>query len=199
MDKAIAGLYKEAAKFVAVRRHKHSERNKHKRMDSYLDTYGKWTRIGSGHYGEAWVHEFWPTFALKISGRSNWGSNWYRHRAGDSAPRLDAWPVFAKHCMDNPSVHLPKVLHYEEVSEGIVWAITPKYTKGTQPRWERPATVLRVMEAVERAGDLERLEPWVAGLVELQYNHGLTLDIHSENYMYDTEGNVVIIDPFSTL
>lgn len=196
----LAQFRKEAAKFVAVRR---TKKRRRARIGNDIDGHGLWTKLGSGYYGEAWVHDKWPEFALKISGRAGWGDpHWFYRTDDDSryssstAPRLDAWPVFAKHCQEHPHQHLPKVLHIETVSRGITWAVMPKYEK-VEWQWQAPAVVLALTEYYQ---DPESDIPpeWVKNLVDLAEKYGLTFDMHSGNYMQDDEYNVVIIDPFST-
>ena len=200
MDKAIAGLYKEAAKFVAVRRTKH----RHKaRISATAEYHAHWHRIGCGHYGEAWVNSAWPEYVLKVSGRAGWGDDYWRYDAyyyEGNAPRLDAWPTFAKHCLDNPNKHLPKIMHYEETSRGVSWAIMPKYNKFTD--YGTPDVVDHLTWAFgnpDEALENEGADYWVNKLVQVGEVNQFTYDMHWGNFMCDKDGTVVIVDPFSTV
>ena len=200
MDKAIAGLVREATKFVAVRRTK----RRHKaRISTTAEYHAHWSRIGNGHYGEAWVNSAWPEFVLKVSGRAGWGDDYWRYDADDyggDAPRLDAWPTFAKHCIDNPNKHLPKIMHYEETSRGVSWAVMPRYIKVDS--WGTPAIVEHLTWAFrnpEEALDNEGADYWVNKLVKVCEDNHLTYDMHWGNFMSDLDGNVIIVDPFSTV
>lgn len=80
--------------------------------------------LGSGYYGEAWQHEDYPEWVVKVSGYAGWA---YEHPLDQEPDRLDAWPVFARHCAAEPHKNLPKIVHLEQMTERMTWAIMPLY------------------------------------------------------------------------
>lgn len=167
-------------RMVAVRRHKLARR------DERPPSVPGWTLIGTGHFGEAWVHDEHPDLVLKISGPAGWGGG-YRAYVGDIGhTRYDAWPVYARYCMQNPGLHLPKIYHLEQVSRGIAWGVMPRYNDGD--------TIAR--DAARRA--LRGGSHGLAGVRQMRDAMGLSVDVHEGNVMRCPETNDwILTDPFS--
>lgn len=181
---------KECERFVAVRRHK-MRRNGGRYCPELL---APWTFLGSGHFGEAWEHVDYPGLVLKISGRAGWGSSRVHSEYGTDCSRLDAWPVFARHCMAHPHRHLPTVLHVQDVSQGMTWGVLNHlYSSGGYTDKHE------FINVCERALAGRNVGPkWLWPLRQMVDALGIEVDVHSGNVMYDIEaGCYVLTDPFS--
>ena len=167
-------------RMVAVRRHKLSCR-----PSSLLGVPG-WTLIGTGHFGEAWVHADHPDLVLKISGPAGWGGGYRAYDEDIGVTHYDAWPIYARYCMQNPGRHLPKIYHLEQVSRGIAWGVLPRYDEGDTS----------TADAARRA-----LRDGSHGLAEVRQMRdamGLSVDVHDGNVMVCPEtGDWILTDPFS--
>lgn len=180
-----------ASEFVAVQRHKHRTRAKERYMDH---TSAGWRLLGTGHFSIVCRHVEYPQYALKLSGRAGFGDR--SSRPAYCEPRsLDAWPVFAQCCAQHPHKHLPKILHFEQLSLGMCWAVMPVYMKsGEMPDEAREAVTDKVERWLKgRARAPRFMWPVVRMVSEL----GFAVDLHSGNIMVDDDGNWVLTDPFS--
>lgn len=167
-------------RMVAVRRHKLSCR-----PPSQLGVPG-WTLIGTGHFGEAWVHADHPELVLKISGPAGWGNGYRAYDEDIGATRYDAWPIYARYCMQNPGRHLPKIYHLVQVSRGIAWGVMPRYDEGDAS----------TMDAAR--GALRDGSHGLAGVRQMRDAMGLSVDVHEGNVMVCPEtGDWILTDPFS--
>ena len=180
-------------------------RSKHRAWTRIIDRdkgHGMWRRIGAGHYGEAWAHTMYPDLVLKISGRAQWGNDVFYFEEDylyNMKVRLDAWPVFARHCRDNPHPKLPKIMHFEQPSEGMAWAVLPRYrsmdeySPGVYDRLDHERIKLREMlQGLETAPD------WMWPLRQMAGSLYFRVDLHSGNVMVDPKtGELIITDPFS--
>lgn len=180
----------EARKFFYTRKQKFRKKS---RTDRHAEQIGQWAKLGDGYYGEAWEHYDYPGLALKISGPSGWGyeSDWSL-RNGDV--KEDVWPAFAKACMLNPHMNLPRIMHFEEVA-GFAWGVMPKYITCDEQRY------IRIRERLQAALYGRTVaEHWMLPLIEVARNTpDIALDLHTGNVMLDPETMVpVIIDPFSS-
>lgn len=182
---------KECERFVAVRRHK----MRRKGTPSCPEISERWELLGSGHFGEAWAHEDYPDLVLKISGRAGWGSARVHYgEYGVDCSRLDAWPVFARHCMAHPHRHLPTVLHVHGVSQGMTWGVLNRlYSTGGY------IDKLEFIGVCERALAGDDFGPqWLWPLRQMVDALGVEVDVHTGNVMYDEEADCfVLTDPFS--
>jgi hypothetical protein len=156
-----------------------------------------WCKLGSGYYGVALRHVDYPEYCLKISGRAGWGYN-YATSVQDDSRRLDAWPVFAEHCKNNPHEHLPEILHFARVSEAMTWAIMPTYIDYGE-HYARYANH-RINEIhMMLDGQIDCTEPWLWPLRQMANGMYMEVDLHDGNVMHNPKTNTfVIIDPFST-
>lgn len=182
---------KECESFVAVRRHK-MRRNGARHCPELL---AHWECLGSGHFGEAWGHCDYPDLVLKISGRAGWGnSRVHDGEYGTDCARLDAWPVFARHCMAHPHKHLPTVLHVQGVSQGMTWGVMRRLTPHA---WI--TGVDEFMRKCMRALSGRSIGPqWLWPLRQMVDALGVEVDLHMGNVMYDMEAKcLVLTDPFS--
>lgn len=181
---------KECERFVAVRRHKMRRNGARHCPELFI----QWTCIGSGHFGEAWAHDDYPDLVLKISGRAGWGASREHGYYGMDCSRLDAWPVFARHCMAHPHMHLPTVLHVRDVSPGMTWGVLKRlHKKGGY------TDVYEFIRVCERAlAGLSVGPQWLWPLRQMVDALGVEVDVHSGNVMYDMEAECfVLTDPFS--
>ena len=168
-------------RMVAVRRHKLSCR-----PPSQLGVPG-WTLIGTGHFGEAWVHADHPDLVLKISGPAGWGGGYRAYDEDTGATHYDAWPIYARYCMQNPGPHLPKIYHLVQVSRGIAWGIMPRYADGGDDG---------IRDAARAA--LRDGTHGLAGVRQMRDAMALSVDVHSGNVMVCPEtGDWILTDPFS--
>ena len=184
---------RECAKFFAIRRHKHSPNTD--AGTSEAGHTGAWTRLGTGHYGEAWVHYAYHELVLKISGPAGWGNyTGPRYAAARGRLRPDAWPVYAEHCMNNPSKHLPKVYALHRESPRMTWGILKRYNES---QW---GAVYPGLSEVKQAlyGEDDGPE-WLWPLKQMVDGLGMTVDLHGGNIMEDDDGTWIITDPFSTV
>lgn len=167
-------------RMVAVRRHKMANH-----PPSLLCVPG-WEMIGTGHFGEAWVHAEHPDLVLKISGPAGWGAGYRAYNEHDDATHYDAWPIYARYCLQNPGQHLPKIYHLVQVSRGIAWGVMPRYDDGS--------TVTR--DAARMA--LQAGSHGLAGVRQMRDAMGLSVDVHEGNVMVCPEtGDWILTDPFS--
>lgn len=157
-----------------------------------------WTLLGSGHYGEAWSHCACPDSVVKISGPASWGKLGREHYRYNTYA-LDAWPVFARHCMAHPHKNLPAILHFEQVSPSMAWAIMPRYgfveSSMSENFRRKVSDALRGLNPVHQPAADEWLWPLRQMCDALEF----TVDVHHGNVMRDTHSNEFILtDPFST-
>lgn len=177
---------------VGIRKHKHRRSTRWPtpmHQEDFLYLQG-WQRIGAGHFGEAWQHQDYPDLVLKLSGFAGFGQDCQYDTV--DAPALDAWPVYARHCQAHPHEHLPEILHFEQPSQRIAWAIMPVYLSvdeaAEQQDW------LWVREAI-LDGDTDA--DWLWPIIGMQESLRFTVDLHDANVMFKPDGTYVITDPFS--
>ena len=152
-----------------------------------------WGMLGSGCFGEAWEHVNHPGLVVKVSGRASFG-----HRESDtfeSASDLthDSWQVYAQYCHKHPHMHLPKIMHFERINASVAWAIMPKYMPynpapgqdTTRPRWQGWLS-----------GDRDAPE-WLWPIIGMASSLCMDVDLHSYNVMQDSDGTLIMTDPFS--
>lgn len=175
------------------------------------NTCSDWRLLGRGHYSEAWAHHQWPDLVLKISGPAGWGADdvWSSYKGKEYVPKMDAWPVFARHCMQSPHMHLPTVYHVEQFSQHMSWGVIERYSvwdywtstdgealaKQNQERtWHEVARDILKGHTRADAG-----WEWMWPLRQMASAMHFTVDLHSGNIMRDTRtGNLIITDPFSS-
>lgn len=179
-----------ASEFVSVKRHLYRTRAKERLP---YGTLRNWHCIGTGHFSKVYKHADYPQYALKLSGRAGFGDS--TNPPYDRQRGLDAWPVFAQCCAQNPHKHLPKILHFEQLSLGMCWAVMPVYmNSGEMPDEAREA----VMDKVERwLKGRARAPRFMWPVVRMVRELGFSVDIHSGNIMVDDDGSWVLTDPFS--
>lgn len=191
MDQNVQDFVKQAQAFFYVRRTKF--RNKNSRLPLNVPAWGDWTRLGSGHYGEAWEHEMYPGLVMKISGPSGWGED-YKGACGAESGN-DIWPEYAQACMQSPHENLPKVHHLEHHGR-LAWGVLPRYDAA--PGYMIDSEVVqRFKRAMRREIEAEY---WMLPILEVTRLENCTLDLHSGNIMQDPDtGDVIITDPFSAV
>jgi len=195
MATELEAFIRVAGQFFQLRRHKHSASC---RVEILRESYGCWYRLGSGFYGEAWAHTGFYGLVLKISGPAGWGCptlNQPHWSAADyGGMRLDAWPLFARHCMAHPYKNLPEIMHFEQVTQRMAWAVMPRY----DVVYCMPYGAMEVRNALE--GDaLGPVAEWIWPLVQMASGLHIEVDLHTNNVMEDpVTGEWIILDPFST-
>ena len=148
-----------------------------------------WEKLGSGAFGEAWGHEDHFGYVVKISGRSEFGTN----RLADEKPSLDGWPTFAQHCQANPHPNLPKIMHFERLSLGVSFGIMPWYE--TIDRIRDADIVDEWYDYLEGGGGAPE---WLWPIIGMRGALGMMVDLHSRNVMRDpVTGEYIMTDPFS--
>lgn len=178
---------REARKLFMLRRTKW---RKTARSDYEANREGRWTKLGSGYYGEAWEHSDHPGFVVKISGVSGWG---YDTPGMTTDARDDIWQDYAEVCRDNPHPNLPRIMHFERMGR-LAWAIMPAYERYCEGTYEPVVENFKAVMRRERVA-----EAWMLPMVDLARQPYVAVDLHDENVMYDPEsGEVIITDPFST-
>lgn len=113
--------------------------------------------------------------------------------------RLDAWPVFARHCMAHPHKHLPTVLHMQDVSQGMTWGVLRRLTPVRGALGERAQDVSRFITKcrVVLSGGVAGPQ-WLWPLRQMVDALGVEVDVHRDNVMYDKAAEcIVLTDPFS--
>jgi hypothetical protein len=138
---------------------------------------------------------------LKISGPAGWGHDIVESAMEHSERKqLDAWPVFARHCMQSPSEHLPVVHHVEQFSQSMTWGVLKRYDD-----WETTSRTREEREWHEAVRDMlyGQTAPqefaWVWPLKQMADALHFNVDLHSGNVMRDMDtGALVITDPFSS-
>ena len=152
-----------------------------------------WTRIGRGHFGEAWDHEDHQGLVVKISGRSGFGESCV---SLDREPPLDGWPTFAQHCLTHPHPNLPKILHFERLTVGVSFGIMPHYTS-IDPHSEYADGDI-VSEWLDYLEGAKGAPEWMWPIIGMRGALGMRVDLHSGNVMRDdTTGEYIMTDPFS--
>lgn len=151
-----------------------------------------WTKLGAGHFGEAWAHEDHMGYVVKISGRAAFGGD----AVHGAKPQLDGWPTFAQHCQANPHPNLPKILHFERLSVGISFGIMPYY------RGIDPYRVAADSEVVSKWRDYLDGGPgapaWMWPIIGMRGALCMRVDLHADNVMRDMDtGEYIMTDPFS--
>lgn len=151
-----------------------------------------WTKLGTGHFGEAWEHYDHVGYVVKISGRSGFGLGCVRA----SDPNLDGWPTFAQHCQANPHPNLPKILHFERLSVGISFGIMPYYgdidSSGVTAAGDIVSQWRDYLEGARGAPE------WMWPIIGMRGALGMCVDLHGGNVMRDDDtGEYIMTDPFS--
>lgn len=151
-----------------------------------------WTKMGAGHFGEAWEHEDHLGYVVKISGRAAFGVD----AIHSEDPSLDGWPTFAQHCKAHPHPNLPKILHFERLSVGISFGIMPYYGNidpyGTTADDEIVSQWRNYLEGGKGAPE------WLWPIIGMRGALGMRVDLHSGNVMMDMDtGEYIMTDPFS--
>ena len=151
-----------------------------------------WTKLGSGHFGEAWEHADHPGYVVKISGRAAFGGDSIR----TEKPSLDGWPTFAQHCQAHPHPNLPKILHFERLSVGISFGIMPCYQDiepyGVSADGELVSEWRHYLEGGKGAPE------WMWPIIGMRGALGMRVDLHGGNVMMDMDtGEYIMTDPFS--
>jgi len=179
---------RKAREFFYLRRHKASQHKPGPKNEQ--SWWNGWEKLGSGLYGEAWMHRDYPELVIKISGPSGWGYD-YDRGVYQNGGEHDAWPVFARHCQAHPHPHLPEILHFEQVSQGMAWAVMPKYEQ-----WPDTDDEFLQIQADLQAGTSEHA--WVWPLNQMCATLGFNVDLHDGNVMgHPDTGDWIITDPFS--
>lgn len=172
---------------VKLRSRKHSSHYRNTDTSCRLTGLGC-TKLGKGHFGEAWLVE--PGLVLKISGPAGWGKHESsRHNMQWYEGLRDAWPLFVEHCKGNPSKHLPRVYYTERLTSYITFAIMEELKEGgddaTRYQWERYIETMPT-----------DCPAWLLPIGEMAAA-GRSLDLHSDNVMVRADGTMVLTDPFS--
>lgn len=174
-----------------ARAHAHRRKLKYKR-GSYAAP--GWRELGSGWFGEAWEHADYPGLVVKVSGRAGFGHghdtsyNSYKYRPADS------WQVFAQYCHKHPHEHLPKIMHFERINTAVAWAIMPRYRAYCEHEHE----IQRLLWRGWLAGDRNAPE-WLWPVIGMAASLYLKVDLHSDNVMVDSDGTLIMTDPFSNM
>lgn len=150
-----------------------------------------WTRLGRGHFGEAWEHEDHLGLVVKISGRAGFGESYGRT---DIKPSLDGWPTFAQHCLTHPHPNLPKILHFERLTVGVSFGIMPHYNSidACNANGEIVSEWRDYLEGAKGAPE------WMWPIIGMRGALGMRVDLHSGNVMRDADtGEYIMTDPFS--
>ena len=151
-----------------------------------------WKKIGRGHFGEAWEHEDYPGYVVKISGRAAFG----RDALHTEKPSLDRWPTFAQHCQANPHPNLPKILHFERLSVGISFGIMPFYEEIDTSYGSADCAI--VAQWGDYLGGTPGAPAWMWPIIGMRDALGMRVDLHSDNVMRDMDtGECIMTDPFS--
>lgn len=151
-----------------------------------------WTKLGAGHFGEAWGHADHTGYVVKISGRAAFGAG----ALCTEKPSLDGWPTFAQHCRAHPHPNLPKILHFERLSVGISFGIMPYY-KGIDPDGVTADGEIVSQWRDYLAGGKGAPE-WMWPIIGMRGALGMVVDLHDGNVMMDMDtGDYIMTDPFS--
>lgn len=158
-----------------------------------------WRKLGSGNFGEAWVHCEFPDHVLKISGYSSWGRG-SSHNAGK-----DGWKKYIQWCMRRDEQHLPKAHLYHQEGE-FAFAIMPRYMGVGEGEFRTSicrdpeyATVSNMMSRWDQLPVHGAVAPskYMLDLVEFKDSNRLSGDMHSGNVMICPRENTwVLTDPF---
>lgn len=149
-----------------------------------------WHKLGSGWFGEAWEHYNYPGLVVKVSGRSGFGRK-TSYNADDEL-HADSWQVYAQYCHKHPHEHLPKIMHFERVNAAVAWAIMPKYSTHTSYSDD----VLRLKWQGWLNGERDAPE-WMWPIIGMASSLYMQVDLHSGNVMRDSDGTLIMTDPFS--
>lgn len=188
---------KEAERFFMLRKCKHRKDSK---TELHEYRVGKWQRLGSGFYSEAWAHDEYSDYVLKLGGSSSWG---YDFLDTGSVGTADPWPVYAEYCTKVSGTHLPEVYHLDRPSEtsAMFWAVMPKYEGHRELDDGYKLSELSVTRDSIFA-DMEKFPKWFATAykyVDANSSTGINVDIHMGNIMYDdVNQRAVVTDPFSS-
>ncbi len=151
-----------------------------------------WRKLGSGLFGEAWEHADYPGLAVKVSGRAGFGmlTEYY---AG-SELYADSWQVFAQYCHKHPHEHLPKIMHFERINAAVAWAIMPRYMPTSSPQMDELRSKWQDWLNGER-----NAPEWLWPIIGMASSLCMAVDLHSGNVMLDSDGNLIMTDPFSDI
>ena len=172
-----------------ARAHAHRRKLQYKRGDGYAEG---WRKRGSGWFGEAWEHADYPGLVVKVSGRGGFSRgasyNHYNYRPADS------WQVYAQYCHKHPHEHLPKIMHFERINAAVAWAIMPRYWPYCGDEHE----IQRLLWLGWLNGD-RGAPDWMWPIINMAESLHLKVDLHSDNVMLDSDGTLIMTDPFSNM
>ena len=152
-----------------------------------------WSMLGSGWFGEAWEHADYPGLVVKVSGRAGFGRKTsYDAYDVDDGLHADSWQVFAQYCHKHPHEHLPKIMHFERINAAVAWAIMPKYRHCSHYKQD----VLRCKWQAWLNGERDAPE-WLWPIIGMASSLCMEVDLHSYNVMQDSDGTLIMTDPFS--
>lgn len=175
-----------------ARAHAHRRKLKFKR-GSYAGL--GWGMLGSGFFGEAWEHSDYPGLVVKVSGRGGFGLNdAYTVIRLEPEPCFDSWQVYAQYCHKHPHKHLPNIMHFERINAAAAWAIMPKY----MPARQHEQDVLRCKWA-GWLNDARGAPEWMWPIIGMASSLYMKVDLHSGNVMTDSDGTLIMTDPFSDM
>lgn len=163
-----------------------------------------WRVTGSGCFSKVLEKEGVP-YAIKVSGSMGFGLTDCGYTAIDDPDMNDCWPVFAKHCMDNPHKNLPIIMHMEYISKTICFAIMDRLVplSGDLASWRASEQHSRWRAVLDGIRYPNSDESFLWPIKELGENGGFRVDLHEANVMLryhgpdDEEPDLVLNDPFS--
>ena len=151
-----------------------------------------WRKLGSGWFGEAWEHADYPGLVVKVSGRAGFGI--LTEYSADDFLDADSWQVFAQYCHKHPHEHLPKIMHFERINAAVAWAIMPRYMPASSPWMDE----LRLKWQDWLCGARGAPE-WLWPIIAMASSLCMQVDLHSGNVMLDSDGTLIMTDPFSDM
>lgn len=174
-----------------ARAHAHRRKLKYKRGGGSAEG---WLKLGSGWFGEAWEHVDYPGLVVKVSGRAGFGTGTYTSYNPYNDRPADSWQVYAQYCHKNPHEHLPKIMHFERINAATAWAIMPRY----RPYYEDEHDIQRLRWRDWLNGDRDAPE-WLWPIINMAESLYLKVDLHCDNVMLDSDGTLIMTDPFSNM
>lgn len=160
-----------------------------------------WRVLGDGLFSVVFVHEAFPDLVLKISGRAGFACTSLCGWQAEVMDGMDAWPVFARHCMAHHAANLPEVLHFQQISPSLSWGILPRYegckTDVATSKCGYPVEVFQTRVKSWLKG-IHPAPEWFWPIKTMADALGMEADVHLGNIMFDPVNNQYILtDPFS--
>lgn len=165
-----------------------------------------WVEIGSGHFSKVWANAAYPDIVLKLSGDGGYGDSDSTSRTGnkDYGHIKDAFPQYVAWCKANSHLRgLPVIYEHGAISKTMFYTVIERlHSYHEAPDSWKPAFIRHYESYNEQALKRRARHGEAYALTMCKIHHwvnksegNLSTDMHTGNFMFRTDGTLVITDP----